>query len=79
MKRLGLLAVFGAVLMSTGGCTIRAQQMKTITIQPQKDPVVITATGSAACTNYLGLWYTVTEEVGVVGSNGQKADGAAKQ
>lgn len=62
----GLLSL--AALTSTG-CALRNTAVQTITIQPQRDPVVVTATGTAVCTDY-GIIRTAKEELNLKSSNG---------
>lgn len=54
------------------GCTIRAMDVKTLTIQPQKEPVTVTAVGTATCQDYF-LFFKVYEDLNMKSSDGQQA------
>jgi hypothetical protein len=52
------------------GCSIRAFDVQTITIPPQKEPVTVTVKGTATCRDNV-LFYTVHEYLDVTSTDGQ--------
>jgi len=59
-------------MLSFTGCAIRAVDVQTLTIPPQKDPVTVTVKGTATCQDYF-LFFRVYENLDVKSSNGQQA------
>ncbi|MBI5750437.1 MAG: hypothetical protein HZA00_15075 [Nitrospinae bacterium] len=78
MKKGIVWAVFCSVFtIGFAGCSIRAMDVKTLTIQPQKDPVTVTAVGTATCQDYF-LFFTVYEDLNMKSSDGQQAGSVKK-
>ncbi|MHB8845668.1 MAG: hypothetical protein ACYC7L_13095 [Nitrospirota bacterium] len=71
-KKVLFVVALVAALASLNGCSIKSVEVRTLTIQPQKQPVTITAKGTAVCQDYF-LFFRVTENLDVRASNGQMA------
>jgi len=54
-----------------GGCVHRVSDVKTLTLQPQKEPVVVTCKGTAEWKDMLLFW-KLNEYLELSASNGKK-------
>ena len=60
-------------LVFLSGCAVHAVDVKTITIQPQKNPVTVVVKSVATCQDFL-IFFRVTQKVDVKSSDGQIAE-----
>lgn len=67
------LVLAAAALSIATGCAVSATQTKMMTLQPQKDPVVITAQCVGTSTDYMFV-HTAKAALDLKASNGQQAD-----